>query len=154
MVFSFPLFIVGTVAWRSGWAWPELLITLAPVFCVAFIKIGARMAKEKRVRYENMKLGSETLPPRADIAYVTVDGIPISNAKREILLDAMAKAKRASAIGGLVQEIPFQLQDHWGGVWDLQAYEDDQGNRGFSINRVYYSGPSAKIVAECLGIRK
>jgi hypothetical protein len=94
------------------------------------------------------------LPPIADIAFVTVDGIPISDAKKDILLKAMARAKRAPTCGRILQEIPFQLQDHWGGVWYLSAYEDDQANRGFSINRVYYTGSNATLVAECVGLRR
>jgi hypothetical protein len=120
---------------------------------VAFIEIGAQLSKDKITR-TNIKLGSETLPPIADIASVTVDGIPISDAKKDILLKAMARAKRASTCGQILQEVPFQLRDHWGGVWDLLAYEDDQANRGFSINRVFYSGSNAILVAECVGLRR
>jgi hypothetical protein len=153
LLIFFGLFISGEIARLAGWAWPELLSTMAPILCVASIAIVANARKDKISR-TIIKLGSETLPPIADIAYVTVDGIPISDAKKNMLLKAMARAKRASACGKILQEIPFQLQDHWGGVWDFVAYQDDQANRGFSINGVYYSGSRATLVAECVGLRR
>jgi len=151
MLAFFALFIGGEVAHLKRWAWPEDVTMLAAFCCLAFGRISAGLSAGKS---RNIKLGSETLPPIADIASVSVDGIPISEARRDMLLKAMAKSKRAASGGKILQEVPFQIHDRWDGTWTFLAYEDDQGNRGFSINRVYYAGPSARFVAECVGLRR
>jgi uncharacterized membrane protein len=153
MLAFFALFIAEEVAKLKRWAWQEDFTLIAASFCITFAHIRTSLTPRK-TKATKLKLGSETLPPAADIAFVIVDGIPISDTKKNILLGAMAKSKRASTSGKLLQEIPFLLQDRWGGTWDFLAYEDDQRNRGFSINRVYYSGPSAQLVAECVGLRR
>ena len=119
------------------------------VFCIAF---GRMLILRNVLERKSVKLGSETLPPERDIASVLVSGQPISEEKKKALLQAMAKAKRASSCGVVSTEIPFEIVDRWGGMWELEAYEEVGGKRGFSIGRVYYSGKSAEVVAECVGL--
>ena len=101
---------------------------------------------------KNIKLGSETLPPPKDISSILVNGSAISIERKNLLLKAIVRAQRATRSGKVIQEIPFQLADHWGGIWELLAYKEADGTRGFSINRVFYSGRNAQIVAECVGL--
>lgn len=99
-----------------------------------------------------IRVGSETLPPIKDVASVLVQGEPLSKEDQKKLLLAIRRAKRATTCGRVAKEQAFQIVDHWGGVWDLQAHEEAGGVRGFSINRVFYSGPAAATVAACVGV--
>lgn len=152
LLLFFALFIAGAIVVRNGGKWPVELTIVGLAFFLAYTGSCARQNFDRK-RYAKLRLGSETLPPMREIGGVIVDGIALSEAKKDMLLHAMAKSKRAAATGKLLQEIPFQIRDRWDGVWNLTAYQDDEGNKGFSINRVYYSGPKAKLVAECVGIR-
>jgi len=122
---------------------------IAAVFCFAFGRI---LILDRVLDSRSIKLGSETLPPSKDVAAVLVHGEPISEEAKKTLLKAIRKAKRATSSGNVSKELSFQIVDRWGGVWDLQAYKEAGGARGFSANRVFYSGRAAEIVAACVGL--
>ena len=119
------------------------------VFVIAFARM---LLLDHLLENRPLKLGSETLPPIKDVASVLVQGNPISDESRKKLLVAIRKAKRAASCGTILKELPFQIVDHWGGFWELEAYMESGGKKGFSANRVYYSGRAAELVAECVGI--
>jgi hypothetical protein len=144
------LAIVGEVArQRTGWEGGTILTVASAILCAAFARmiIWSHLTERK-----NIKLGSESLPPMNDVASVIVHGAPIPDERKRALLKALHKARRATNCGSVIKKIPFRIEDRWGGTWDLEAYEDDRGQRGFSINRVYYSGTSAAVVAECVSL--
>ncbi|HSI12113.1 MAG TPA: hypothetical protein VK961_08720 [Chthoniobacter sp.] len=135
---------------RSGWNGGGFFISMiGAVFCLAF---GRMLLLHHVLESQPIKLGSETLPPGKDVAAVLVHGSPIPDEARKNLLKAIRRAKRATKCGSVSKELPFQIVDHWGGVWNLQAYEETSGTRGFSSNRVFYSGRAAAMVATCVGL--
>lgn len=135
---------------RSGWnGGGYFTLMIGAVFSLAF---GRMLLLHHVLEHRPIKLGSETLPPGKDVAAVLVHGGPISDKAKKHLLNAIRRSKRAPKCGSISKELPFQIVDHWGGIWDLQAYEETSGTRGFSANRVYYSGRAAAEVAECVGL--
>lgn len=151
LVASAMLVIAGEIErQRTGWHGGGLFTSMiGAVFCLAFGRI---LLLDYVLENRVVKLGSETLPPAKDVAAVLVRDIPISTDARKLLLRAILRAKRATSCGKVEREIAFQIVDHWGGVWELQAYEEIGGKKGFSANRVFYAGRSAEIVAKCVGI--
>jgi len=144
-----PFFAVSlVVAIAGGVAGDSSICMIGAVFVCAFGRMLWRQALENMP----LKFGSESLPPAKDVAAVLVYGVPISEAAKKDLLKAMRRSKRAASCGSIMREIPFQIVDHWGGVWELRAYEETGGTRGFSANRVSYSGRAAEMVARCVGI--
>ena len=135
---------------RSGWHGGGFFLSMiGAIFCFAFGRI---LILDRVLDNRPIKLGSETLPPSKDVSAVIVRGAPISEEAKKTLLKAILKANRAPSCGSVSKELSFQIVDRWGGVWDLQAYEETTGARGFSANRVFYSGRAAEIVATCVGL--
>ena len=145
------LALAGEVAHKfADWEFGSTLCLISAIFCSAF---GGILLRENLLEQRRMiKSGPEQLPPVKDVASVLVDGRAIAEHKKNTLLKAISKAKKASCSGSVAKEIPFQIVDHWGGTWELKAYEETGGKRGFSINRIFYSGAKAEIVAECVGL--
>jgi hypothetical protein len=144
--------VAGAIAWRfAGWDAGFILFMFCAAVCIAY----GRMLRDDGLReMQNIKLGSENLPSIKDVASVLVRGQPISDDKKKALLNALSRARRAALTGTVAKEIPFQIVDRWGGSWQLTAYVETGGTRGFSINRVCYSGADAAVVAESVGMHR
>jgi hypothetical protein len=143
--------IAGAVAWRvwgweSGWA-----ICMGSAFIA--IKVGWNHWRHPESG-SGLVAGSEHLPPDKDVASIRVHGEPLREDAQKRLLHAMRRASRASACGAIARTVPFTIVDHWSGTWEAEAWEERNGKRGFTINRVCYAGTSAEVVAECVGIEK
>lgn len=151
LIASLVVAIVGEIQWqRTGWIGGGFFtFMIGTGFCLAF---GCMLVLPHILESRPIKLGSETLPPSKDVSAILVHGAPISEEAKKTLLKAIRKARRATTCGRVAKELPFQIVDHWGGVWDLQAYEETSGSRGFSANRVFYSGRAAETVATCVGL--
>jgi hypothetical protein len=124
------------------------LITVSVILLLPFARIVFLGAANRR----SSSASDSLLPPPKDIGIIRIEGTVLSDQKKDRLLQAIARSKRAHKTARIKKEVPFQIEDHWGGIWDLCAYEDFDGMKGFSINRIYFSGTNAQIVAECIGI--
>jgi hypothetical protein len=125
------------------------LITVSVILLLPFARIVFLGAANRR---NSSSASDSLLPPSKDIGIIRIEGVVISDQKKDRLLQAIARSKRAQKTAKIKKEVPFQIEDHWGGTWDLCAYEDFDGMKGFSINRIFFSGTNAQIVAECIGI--
>jgi hypothetical protein len=144
------LFIAGEVSLsRERKGLGTTLITVSVILLLPFARIVFLGAVNRR---NSSSASDSLLPPPKDIGIIRAGSAILSSQQKDRLLQAIARAKRAQKTSKITREIPFQIEDHWGGIWDLYAYEDLDGMKGFSINRIYFSGPHAQIVAECIGI--
>ncbi|HSH94532.1 MAG TPA: hypothetical protein VK968_10340 [Roseimicrobium sp.] len=145
------LFVAGEIRERQeDTGGGSLLIVISVILIIPFVRV---LVVKRMGDSKNLKIGSEILPPPKDIAAVFVDGRAITEERRRLLLRKIGKARRMTLSGKVIREVPFQIKDHWDGIWELVAYEQSDGRMGFSINRVFYEGSNADIVAECVGLK-
>ncbi len=122
---------------------------IGAVFALAFTKM---LFRETLSMAGKRKIDSEILPAVDDVVAILVGNVSIPDFQKKTLLHALRKSKSASVCGKVSKEVPFSITDRWGGVWNLVAYRDVNGHRGFIINRMVYAGRNAEIVAECVGL--